>query len=174
VSAERDAPAEPTIALVCKKSRDPRDKDTVAIVHGSRSAVFKTWRQAGVPHELVHYAVEASYGLQGFVRLTAAGWTDEEILARGGAEAFRAEHLTNAYQYEMWGMAEVSNAAFRRSFETFCGGASAPALGDAEIERGRALLQDLQRRWRALPAGGKLELTLPVAAGGAAARRPEA
>jgi hypothetical protein len=60
-------------------------------------------------------------------------------------------------------MAEVSNAAFRRSYETFCAGAQPLVLEDAQIERGRALLDELLRRWRELPAGGKLELALSAA-----------
>ena len=149
--------------MVCKKRKTPREQDTVTILCGERTWVFKAWEQGALPHEMVHFGVERAYGMRGFVRLIAEGLTSEDILD-GGAdeEALHAEFLTSAHQYELGGLSEPSNDAFRELLEAFRGkGRTAPlVLTDAQIDRGRDTLLELAGRWAVLGNGETLELSL--------------
>ena len=145
------------IRLTCKKRKTDREKDTVTISRGERTWVFQTWNQRVLPHELVHYAVEHVFGYRGFVRLIADGATSEQILALEDSEVRTAENVTNAYQYELWGLVEPDNDQFLSSLRAN-GDATAPE--PARIEEGRALLRTLSERWSALPHGEHLELEL--------------
>ena len=158
-------PPPEVVRLVCKKRKTPPEQDTVTILCGERTWVFKAWDQGILPHELVHYGVEAAYGLRGFVRLIAAGLTSEAIL-EGAAdeEALHTELLTNAHQYELGGFSEPDNRAFRELLACFQGkGATRPPeVSDDEISRGRDFLRDLAGRWAGLGFGESLELSLPL------------
>ena len=154
---------ESTVTLVCKRRKELRGKDHVTILCGENVRVFETWNQGGIPHEMVHYVVEATFGMRGFVRLIGEGETSEEILEGTVLpSALVAEALTNAYQYEMWGMAEHTNEELRANTMQF-GGLEELEFGDDELDRGRVLLVDLIARWQALGPAGKLELALPLA-----------
>jgi hypothetical protein len=154
--------------MVCKKRKSPRDQDTVTILSGERTWVFKAWDQGALPHEVVHFGVEQAYGIRGFVRLIAAGLSSEDILS-GGAdeEAVHAEFLTSAHQYELGGLSEPTNEAFRELLASFQGkGASGPPeVSDEQIAHARDVLLDLAGRWGALALGESLELSLPLEVG---------
>lgn len=152
-----------SIKLVCKKRKTVKDRDTVTILSGERTWVFKAWNQAILPHEMVHYGIEAAYGVRGFVRLIGEGLTSEDIL-NGGAddEAMHAELLTDAHQYELWGLSEPTNDAFRELLATFHRDVAPPELADDQIQNGRDFLADLTLRWGRLEFGEALELTLPA------------
>lgn len=152
------------IRLVAKKRKSPGEEDTVTILHGGRVRVFKAWNQAVLPHELVHYAVEAALGMRGFVRLVAAGADPDEIGKTRDPEALLAEGLTNAFQYEIWGLMEVSNACVLERVNEGAERGRIPRLEieEARLDAVRELLGDLSRRWAALAHGGKLELSLPA------------
>jgi hypothetical protein len=149
------------IELVCKKRKTLKERDTVTILCGERTWVFKAWHQGILPHELVHYGVEAAYGMRGFVRLIADGLTSEDILAGGAdTEALHTEFLTSAHQYELAGQSEPTNTAFRELLESFRGETAPVAVSDEQIERGREVLADLTLRWGAVGLGESLRLSL--------------
>lgn len=150
------------ILLVAKKRKSPGEADTVTILHGERTWVFKAWN-----HELVHYAVEAALGMRGFVRLVAAGADPDAIGKTRDPEALHAEGLTNAFQYEIWGLMEVSNAGVLERVNEGAERGRIPRLEieEARLDAVRELLGDLSRRWAALAHGEKLELELAAEVG---------
>lgn len=148
--------------LVCKKRKSPEERDTVTILAGDRATVIKAWDHGIMPHEIVHYVVEAVFGLRGFVQLTAEGISSERMIAEKDPQAMQAESLTNAYQYEMWGLTPATDEQFLEN-----AGRHAP-LPDGTPERireGRELIAELSIRWDELPAGGTMELALPPGSG---------
>lgn len=163
------------IRLVAKKRKSPGEADTVTVLHGERVRVFKAWNQAVLPHELVHFAVEAALGMRGFVRLVAAGADPDELGKTRDPETLFAEGLTNAFQYEIWGLVEVSNAGVLERVNEGAERGRVPRLeiDEARLDAVRELLGDLSRRWSALPHGGKLELSLPAEVGDPSASVPQ-
>jgi len=157
------------ITLRAKKRKAPAERDTVTILRDAARAgadapawVFQAWNQGILPHELVHFAVEEALGLRGFVREIAAGRTSEDILESLEVEVVQTEALTNALQYELLGLAEVSNAEVRRAANEQCDRHGVPRieLTGRELEATRARLRELNERWAGLAPGEVLELTL--------------
>jgi hypothetical protein len=150
-----------TTTLVFEERKTPRERDTVTILRGKRTWVFKAWGRGLLPHELVHYGVEAVYGLRGFVRLTVDGLSTDEILEGGvDTEALHAEYLTSAHQYVLTGQSEPTHAAFRDLLERLRCDAPPVEVGDEQIERARVLLAALTLSWGALGLGRTPKRTL--------------
>ncbi|MDA1267264.1 MAG: hypothetical protein O2816_19455 [Planctomycetota bacterium] len=152
----------PLVRMDLKKRKSPQDKDTVTI-RGEHTAVFQAWNQASLPHEAVHFMVEDIFGLVGFVRLTAAGISSERMIEEQDPAALACENLTNAYQYELFGMSQTGNAGLRQLLHDFvaAGSGALAEYPDELLEAGRARLLELAGAWAALPLGGHLELELP-------------
>ena len=151
----------PSIAVDLKKRKHSGDQDTVTI-RGEVTRVFKAWDQALLPHEAVHFVVEEVFGLVGFVRLTAAGVSSEQMIEEKDPEAMAAEALTNAFQYELFGMAESGNDALRQSLAqmfTHATGAQ-PRVSDAQLDDGRQRLSELVAAWAGVGPGEHLVLDL--------------
>lgn len=145
------------------KTDRARPRDVVVIEHAGRATRIEAWRQAILPHELVHAAVESTFGLAGFVRQVARGRDPASIGARDAdPEVLLAEALTNAFQYELAGMAEPGDEALRATLAAFVPPeiAGARAIEDEELARCRALLAELASRWTSLAPGEALEIEL--------------
>ena len=154
------------ITIKFKKGKSPEDKTTVVIESAAQCCVFKAWHQGNIPHEMVHYAVESLFPLRGFIRLVAEGFSPEELtdISLAGREAIYAEELTNAYQYELWGLLPATNENFLNQIKIDCEKNQLPMidLSVEEIERGRELLKGLTQKWQKLEHDEELRFELPI------------
>jgi len=107
-------------------------------------------------HDLTHFAVETTLGLRrGFFGLMAEGWDVDDTTGKGvrgslPPDAAVAEILVGLFDGEraegrMWTAEEFNQYTPR-------------PLAEEEIARVRARRSQLFEQWRAVPAGGALEL----------------
>jgi hypothetical protein len=149
----------------------PKDKtDTLTYQRPDGSSCQSAMPRQGVlPHDLIHYVVEAGLGLRnGFLSLVARGAAASFVMdlthgpnrAQVEREAIQAEAMVEALQTQLWSggwdheafLYGVAMAAQSR-------GVAAPEFGDQDLQ---TLLYDaalaLAGRWQALPARQALEL----------------
>ena len=125
-------------------------------------------------HDLVHYAVETTLGLrQSFFALVASGVDitafavpKEKRTFQIPVEAVQTEHIVGHLQVEMADGALIED--FNGSLAAAClvlGQAAPPPIPAETLDRLRAQVRDLWRRWQEIPPGGTLELEFPAAGG---------
>ena len=127
-------------------------------------------KQGIIPHDMVHFAVEAEVATLGFLGGIAAGG-DSGFAAGSDNPHHRAvERLVETVQAEAWGGAPVPDDEFIALYEVTCDarGDAPLALDAATLAAIRARLADLTARWQAVPTGGSLNLTFGVATDAAA------
>ena len=150
------------ITLTCKKLEGKHD--AVTINAPGVTQVIQAWKQAILPHELVHYVAEEIFGVRGFIRLVAAGHNPKTLEGElMGSEALLAESLTNALQFDLAGQL-ADDAAYRALVEAFCENdrLALPSLLDERVAAARARVRELNTQWQALPLGKKLTVTLSL------------
>jgi len=157
---------------------DTARTDRMVVVRADASAVsLPLYRYGAVPnHDLVHYAVEVTFGLRwGFFGLVIAG-ASFEVVQRAGArrpgqlvpttDPLVAEHLDELLLAEQLvaGLddlddpdSEVARALSAAGHER----CTDPAL----VAQARELLADRHAAWQAVPVGGRLRLPWPLAGG---------
>jgi hypothetical protein len=118
-------------------------------------------------HDLTHYAVETELGFRrGFYGLIAEGWEIAETTgktARGAlpGETLEVEYLVSALSAERAGGAIAGASEFNQLAATYADARGMPPprqVSDEDLARVRLRFDELAIRWRALPAGGMLEL----------------
>ncbi len=117
-------------------------------------------KQGIIPHDMVHFAVEAEVATIGFLGGIAAGG-DAGFRAGTDNPHHRAvERLVETMQAEAWGGVPVSDADFIAMYRVTC-----DARGDQPFDLSppvlaaiRARLTDLTARWSSVPVGGTLDL----------------
>jgi hypothetical protein len=141
--------------------RGPEHKrDALLIECGESKRVLEAWRQGGLPHELVHAAVESVFPWRGFVRLVAEGREPKSIEARDALpETLWAEALTNAFQAQIGGVVGPSDADLR-AYLAQIHARALPPISAAELELVRDRIHEWNARWAALRAGESLEITI--------------
>ncbi|OYU16271.1 MAG: hypothetical protein CFE37_00890 [Alphaproteobacteria bacterium PA4] len=143
--------------------------DRLAIVTAAGpQPVIDCPKQGIIPHDMVHFAVEAEVATIGFL----GG------IADGGDAGFRAgvdnphhrsvERLVETVQAEAWSGGPVGDAEFLSLYRVTCEarGDTPLDLPSATLAAIRARLADLTTRWAAVPVGGSLVLTLSAASSG--------
>jgi hypothetical protein len=156
--------------------RTAGERDRIYVTRSDGSEVswsFPSYRD-GLPHDLVHLAVESCCGLRsGFWGRVDAGADPAAINAEanrvGGtgkyaafgepAELYVAEALANAG----WLRNGVTDDEIRQAVGAECGRAEVapPELSNSTIEEIRATLGALASRWRALQPKGALSVSFP-------------
>lgn len=138
-------------------------------LHCTRDDGTQTWatipERFGPMHDLGHYAVETTLGLnEGFYGLLAQGYdlssfVEEDPRTWLEEEGLLAETLVMALQYEIAGVAAPE--AYMEGVASACRGLniSAPELTGDQVERMRVRLRELWARWEALAPGESLTLT---------------
>lgn len=190
-------PAEVVVLARWKKGRDGPDVLTCTRADGTGE--WRRLEAGLAFHDLAHAALEPELGLaRGFFGLVAAGWSfarfaDAEERAELPDEAFWVELAVNQLLVEL-ACGEVEPAAafhatLARSADALDarrrarGGSAASVaavasamrsgekLDDVRLDRVRARLREHAARWRALPPGETLELSIALLP---AARAPHA
>jgi hypothetical protein len=120
-------------------------------------------KQGIIPHDMVHWAVEAEVAAAGFLRLIAAGGDSGFRAAIGIAPAESVERLVEMFQGEGWSQTALPDDEFSALYATTCeqrGDTPLPITG-ALLTAIRARIADVTAQWAAVPVGGQLVLELP-------------
>ena len=127
---------------------------------GNRAAFFPL-------HDLTHCAVETELGFgRGFYGLIADGWDIADTTGKGARgrlpdEAIEVEYIVGSLGTERTGASACTAEEFNHLAAAFAKTRGRPgprSLTDAELTRVRSRIDELFRRWRALPVGATLEL----------------
>ena len=123
-------------------------------------------------HDLMHYAVETSFGYRrGFYGLIADGWNLEDFgvpwpRGRLPADLDPVELVVGALSLEgATGermTAEKVNWTIASWYEQHVPGVAVPSVTDDRLDASRVEIARLQQRWFALPPGDAIELTFPA------------
>jgi len=128
-------------------------------------------KQGLAPHDMIHVVVEQALGLrQGFIGMVLSGlpmaMTDQprerENAGLYGIEAKQSESLVECVQAAVWDSTPVSPEYFREQMGITCGmrQVPAPVLDDAAVAALIDRVRQASEEWRALPAGGTMEIIL--------------
>jgi hypothetical protein len=122
-------------------------------------------KQRIIPHDLVHFGVEAEIADQGFLRLIAGGGASDVRAGLDNARAQSVERLVEMFQGEGWSDMRLAAADFIDLYRTTCDarGDTPLPLTPALLAAIRARLAALTEQWRAVPVGGSLEVVLGAA-----------
>lgn len=118
-------------------------------------------KQHIIPHDMVHYAVEAELKARGFLTRVKEGESaDFQMVAN--PESDSVERLVEVVQGDAWSGGSAPAADVLSLYGVTCEArACAPLpVGAAEIESIRSRMRALQDDWDAVPVGGTLELAL--------------
>ncbi len=147
------------MALLVFEKREGK-YDAMFVARGGGLEEVPCPKQAPIPHDMFHYAVERVLGLRGFARRFAAG---EGVGFRMAPEATSEalERLVETMQADSWS-GRPPTAEVIAMFETTCAArGDAPfALNHNDIEAIRAEIDRLVAEWNALPARGRLSLEI--------------
>ena len=118
-------------------------------------------KQGIIPHDMVHYAVEHTLKVQGFL-----GRVKEREAAGFGmkpeALSDSVERLVEVIQGDAWSGGDSSASDIIEMYRVTCDARECRPLpvDEASIESVRAAIAELTRRWEAIPVGGSLKLAL--------------
>lgn len=120
-------------------------------------------KQGIIPHDMVHFAVEAEVTTPGFLSLVAAGSDGGFRTGIDNRMAQSVERLVEMFQGEGWSGGPMPDADFIALYRVTCeerGDAPLPITGETTAAI-RTRIADLTARWAAVPVGGQLLLELP-------------
>ena len=118
-------------------------------------------KQGIIPHDMVHYAVEHTLKVQGFLGRVKEG----ESAAFGmkpEALSDSVELLVEVLQGNEWSGGNSSASDIIEMYRVTCDARECHPLpvDGVSIEGIRAAITELTRRWEAIPVGGSLKLAL--------------
>jgi hypothetical protein len=136
--------------------------DTMEIVHHTgKSEHVQCPKQRIIPHDMVHYAVEHTLRLRGFLGRVkdgeAAGFE-----MKPESESDSIERVVEVFQGDEWSGGGSGPAEMLDLYAATCQARECPALplDAAAIQAVRATISELSTRWAALKVGGSLRLDL--------------
>ncbi len=126
------------------------------------TAIIECPKQGIIPHDMVHFAVEAEVATLGFLGGIAAGGDSGFRAGVDDAQARAIERLVETVQAEAWSGAPVPDGEFVALYRVTC-----EARGDTPLDLDAATLAAIRHRlanltaqWAAVPVGGVLALSL--------------
>ena len=120
-------------------------------------------KQGIIPHDMVHFAVEAEVTGTGFLGLIAAGGDGSYRLGLDDRIAQSVERLVEMFQGEGWSGTALPDAEFIALYRVTCeerGDTPLPVAGET-IAAIRTRIAGLTGQWQAVPVGGQMTLELP-------------
>lgn len=119
-------------------------------------------KQGIIPHDMVHFAVEAEVAARGFLGLVAEGLGNGMTTGNTDAQSRAIERLVETVQAEAWSGAPVPDAEFVSLYHVTCAARDDTPL---DLDAGaigaiRARVAALTAEWQAIPHGGTLVLVL--------------
>lgn len=148
--------------LTFTKGSGKYDRLDIVAADGPRAPIDCP-KQGIIPHDMVHFAVEAEVTAPGFLSLVAAGGDGGFRTGIDNRMAQSVERLVEMFQGEGWSGAPMPDADFIALYRVTCeerGDTPLPISGET-IAAIRARIADLTTRWAAVPVGGQLLLELP-------------
>jgi hypothetical protein len=118
-------------------------------------------KQRIIPHDMVHYAVERTLKLQGFLGRVKEG-ESASFGMKPEALSDSVERLVEVFQGNEWSGGNSSAPDIIEMYRVTCDARDCHPLpvDEASIEGIRGAIAELTRRWEAIPIGGSLKLTL--------------
>jgi hypothetical protein len=147
--------------------------DAPPVLTGVRADGTATWQHSHVAfpvHDLVHYSVESTLGIgNAFFGLVAQGWSFEDFgngWPRGPIpwEALEVESIVGEVWRTFLLREELTAAELNERTRVYAESKNIPrprAVTEQQLAAIHARLGELAAKWRALPAGGTLELEFP-------------
>ena len=122
-------------------------------------------KQGIIPHDMVHFAVEAEVAATGFLGLIAAGGDGGYRLGLSDRTAQSVERLVEMFQGEGWSQTALPDDEFVALYGVTCAerGDTPLPVTPALIAAIRARIADLSAQWAAVPVGGHMVLELALA-----------
>lgn len=134
--------------------------DAMFTLQGGKWAETSCPKQAPIPHDMFHYAVETVLAKRGFLHRHASG--EAATFQMESDEASESvERLVETMQADSWsGRPDPTEVI--DLFKTTCEarGDKPMALTGEVIVAVRAAIDDLAQRWAAVPVGGRMTLTI--------------
>jgi hypothetical protein len=123
-------------------------------------------KQGIIPHDMVHYAVEHTLDVRGFLARVREGEV-ADFQMQGEPLSDAVERLVEVVQGDGWSGGQSPAADLIEMYRVTCDARACPMLeiDEADIAAVRATIADLSARWEALPVGGRLELGFSPAPG---------
>lgn len=148
--------------LIFTKGSGKYDQLDIVAADGARPAIMCP-KQRIIPHDMVHFAVEAEVAAAGFLGLIAAGGDSDVRAGFDNATAQSIERLVEMFQGEGWSDTALPEAEFVTLYAVTCAerGDTPLPVGSAQIMAIRARIAELSRQWTIVPVGGTLTLTMP-------------
>ncbi len=148
--------------LTFTKGGGKYDRLEIMAADGPRPAIDCP-KQGIIPHDMVHFAVEAEVAAAGFLRLIAAGGDSGFRAALGIAPAESVERLVEMFQGEGWSQTALADDDFIALYSVTCEerGDTPLPITAATITAIRARIAELTALWSAVPVGGHLTLEMP-------------
>src|SRR3954469_14484998 len=162
------------LTIRIKKGKDGRAALSCQRSDGSIIYQRQNEKQAGffVRHDLTHFAVETVLGhRKGFFGLIAGGWSFEDFGEKWDkkkypADAEPSELIVGLFDAENASEAQWSAAEFNlhaKGFMRELGGSEIGEVIDQEqVERVRARIGELMKRWERVKPGGTMELEFEI------------
>jgi hypothetical protein len=117
--------------------------------------------QGIIPHDMVHYAVEHTLAVRGFLGRVMGGET-ATFGMKPEALSDSVERLVEVFQGDAWSGGKSAASEFMEMYAVTCDarGCHPLPVDAAAIEGVRSTIAELTRRWQAVPVGGSLKLAL--------------
>jgi len=134
--------------------------DAMLVLRDGTWTVTPCPKQAPIPHDMFHHAVETALGRRGFLRRFADG-EGEGFRMTGEAVSDALERLVETMQADTWS-GRPDPVEVMDLFLTTCaarGNVPIPLTRD-DVLAIRAAIDDLAARWAAVPVGGQLVLSV--------------
>jgi hypothetical protein len=118
-------------------------------------------KQGIIPHDMVHYAVEHTLKVQGFLGRVKEG-EEAGFAMKPEALSDSVERLVEVIQGDAWSGGDSTASDIIEMYRVTCDARECRPLpvDEASLEGVRAAIADLTSRWEAIPAGGSLKLAL--------------
>ncbi|WP_017667093.1 hypothetical protein [Sandarakinorhabdus sp. AAP62] len=149
--------------LTFTKGAGKYDRLDIVAGDGPRAAIDCP-KQGIIPHDMVHWAVEAEVAAAGFLRLIARGGDSGQRAALGISSAESVERLVEMFQGEGWSQTVLPDDAFIALYAVTCedrGDTPLPITG-ALLTAIRSRMAEVSAQWAAVSVGGKMVLELPA------------
>lgn len=140
--------------------------DRLDVVRGSGEVErVECPKQGIIPHDMVHYAVEATLHRRGFLARVARGEA-AGLRMQPESESDGVERLVEVIQGDAWSGGGSAPADMLDLYRVTCEARGCPmlAVSESDVEAIRGAFRALSARWSAVPVGGSMVLEMSATA----------
>jgi hypothetical protein len=143
-------------------TKGPGKHDTMDVFRADGSSErVQCPKQGIIPHDMVHYAVERSLQMRGFMHRVKEGEA-AAFRMEAETESDSVERLVEALQGDAWSGSKASENEILEMYQVTCAARECPALAVSpeDVAACRHAIHALSVQWAAVPVHGSLELPL--------------